>query len=256
MLHDVCTTLPPTPRYGLLNEMKKKRRGKGANFWDAEYREGGHLALSTNVSEDLEKFTRFLEREQGRALLNVTTSVADLGCGNGRNLIWLSKTYGMRGWGCDISGSAISQAKARAKEANLPLQFETRSIAPPIPLPDASQHLILDMMSSHFLNAAERAELIEECYRILKPGGFLFYKTFLLDEDRHAYRMLKENPCEEENTYIHPEIGVPEHVSTEEEIDETYGRRFHIHKVHKSHRHRGENAKRRSIMIYAEKPAY
>ena len=52
--------------------MKKKRRasrGKGANFWDAEYKDGGHLALSFNVSEDLEKFTRFLEREDGRKLL-------------------------------------------------------------------------------------------------------------------------------------------------------------------------------------------
>lgn len=236
--------------------MKKRRRGKGANFWDAEYKEGGHLALSTNVSEDLEKFVRFMERESGKTKLNVTTSVADLGCGNGRNLIWLAENFGVHGWGCDISGSAVSLAKARAKEGGLHLNFETRSIAPPIPLPDSSQTIVLDMMTSHFLNAAQRAEFIEECYRILKPGGFLFYKTFLLDEDKHAERMLKEFPTEEVNTYIHPEIGVPEHVSTEEEIDETYGRRFHIHKVHKSHRHRGENAKRRSIVIYAEKPAY
>lgn len=236
--------------------MKRKRHGKGANFWDAEYTEGGHLALSTNVSEDLEKFVRFLERESGKAKLNVTTSAADLGCGNGRNLIWLAENFGMHGWGCDISGSAISQAKERARTEGLNLRFETRSIAPPIPLPDGSQTIVLDMMASHFLNKAQREALIEECYRILKPGGFLFYKTFLLDEDRHAERMLKEFPSGEENTYIHPEIGVPEHVSTEEDIDETYGRRFHIHKAHKSHRHRGENAKRRSIMIYAEKPAY
>lgn len=249
----ICYVLPLVVYY---TRMKKKQRGKGANFWDAEYKDGGHLALSINVSEDLEKFTRFLERHSGKKLLNVTTAAADLGCGNGRNLIWLSEQYGMRGIGYDISGTAVAQAKKRADEEKLPLSFETRTIAPPIPLPDASQHIVLDMMTSHFLNEAQRAELIEECYRILKPGGFLFYKTFLLDEDRHAYRMLKENPGKEENTYIHPEIGVPEHVSTAEEIDETYGRRFHVHKVHKSHRHRGENAKRRSIMIYAEKPAY
>jgi SAM-dependent methyltransferase len=238
------------------NSMKKKRHGKGANFWDAEYRSGGHLTLSTKVSEDLEKFTRFLERESGRSVLNVTSSVADLGCGNGRNIIWLSEHFGVRGVGFDISGSAIAQAKKRAVEEKLPLGFETRSIKPPIPLPDASENVVLDMMTSHFLNAKERMELIEEIYRILKPGGFLFYKTFLLDEDKHAYRLLKENPTDEEHTYIHPEIGVPEHVSTLEEIEETYGRRFTIHRVHKSHRHRGENAKRRSIVIYAEKPAY
>jgi SAM-dependent methyltransferase len=236
--------------------MKKRKRGKGANFWDAEYTQGGHLALSHNVSEDLEKFVRYMEREYGRALLNVTTSVADLGCGNGRNIIWLSKEYGMHGWGCDISGSAIAQAKQRAQEESLALTFETRTIAPPFPLPDASQTIVLDMMSSHVLNKEIRDALIEECFRILKPGGFLFYKTFLLDEDIHAARMIREHPGREENTYIHPEIGVAEHVSTQEEIEDTYGRRFSIHKIHKSHRHRGEHAKRRSIVVYAEKSGY
>lgn len=239
--------------------MKKKggkKKGKGKEFWNAEYKVGGHLALSTNVSEDLEKFTRFIIRENAHKTLNITSSVLDLGCGNGRNLIWLAENFGLRGIGYDISAEAISQAKKRTVDLTLPLTYETRSIAGALPIPDNSQMFVLDMMTSHFLNVAERAFLVEEIYRVLKPGGFLFYKTFLLDEDRHAYRMLKENPGKEENTYIHPEIGVAEHVSTEEEIDEVYGRRFKVHKVHKSHRHRGENAKRRSIVIYAEKPSY
>ena len=236
--------------------MKNKRRLKGKEFWNAEYKDGGHLALSTNQSEDLEKFTRWLERESGRKSLNVTASVLDLGCGNGRNLIWLSETFGVHGVGHDVSQEAVAQAKKRTAELGLPLTYDAKSVAGIIPLPDNSQTIVLDMMTSHFLTAEERAALIEEIYRVLKPGGFLFYKTFLLDEDRHAHRMLKENPGAEENTYIHPEIGVAEHVSTQEEIDDTYGRRFVIHKIHKSHRHRGENAKRRSIVIYAEKPAY
>ncbi len=235
---------------------KRKRKVHGKEFWNAEYKDGGHLALSTEVSEDLEKFVRFVERESGRKYLNVIASALDLGCGNGRNLIWMSENFGVRGIGYDVSTEAISQAKKRSAEQNLPLTYEARSIAGTLTVPDDSQRFVLDMMTSHFLKKAEREALIEETYRVMKPGGFLFYKTFLLDEDRHAYRMLKENPADEENSYIHPEIGVPEHVSTEEEIQETYGRRFHIHKVHKSHRHRGENAKRRSIVIYAEKPAY
>lgn len=239
--------------------MKKKggkKKGRGKEFWNAEYKDGGHLALSTNVSEDLEKFTRFIIRENGYKSLNIISSVLDLGCGNGRNLIWLSENFGTRGIGYDVSEEAIHQAQKRSAALTLPLTYEVRGIAGVLPIPDNSQMFVLDMMTSHFLNEAERALLVEEIYRVLKPGGFLFYKTFLLDEDLHARRMLKENPGKEENTYIHPEIGVAEHVSTAEEIDEVYGRRFKVHKVHKSHRHRGENAKRRSIMIYAEKPAY
>jgi SAM-dependent methyltransferase len=231
-----------------------KRKRSGQAFWDSEYREGGHLALSMNQSEDLEKFTRWLEREQGRALLNITSSVLDLGCGNGRNLIWLATTYGIRGVGYDISTEAIKEAKRHSQD--LKLSYEARSIAGPIPLPDDSQAIILDMMTSHFLKAADRKNLIEEMHRVLKPGGFLFYKTFLLDEDTHAKRMIEENPTEEENTYIHPKIGVAEHVSTEAEIDELYSPYFSICKIEKSHRHKGKGAKRRSITVYLQKSEF
>lgn len=235
--------------------MAKRKRG-GTAFWDAEYKEGGHLALSMNPSEDLEQFTRWLMRERGRSLLNVTTSVLDLGCGNGRNLIWLSESFGMRGVGYDISHEAVTQAKRYSETNKLPLTYETRSIAGPVTLPDASQSLVLDMMTSHFLKAHERETLRDEIFRVLKPGGFFFYKTFLLDEDQHAARMLRETPGEEPNTYIHPEIGVPEHVSTEAEIEDVYGTLFTIHKIHKSHRHKGKDAKRRSITVYLEKPPF
>jgi ubiquinone/menaquinone biosynthesis C-methylase UbiE len=235
--------------------MKKQiRNGKG--FWDDEYREGGHLALSMNPSEDLEKFARWLEREQGRSLLNITSSVLDLGCGNGRNLVWLAETYNMRGIGYDISVEAVAQAMRHATTKHLPLVCEARSIAGVLSVPDASQSLVLDMMTSHFLNATEREVLIHEVFRVLRPGGFLFYKTFLLDEDQHAKRMLKEHPANEPNTYIHPKIGVAEHVSTEDEILETYGALFTIQKIHKSHRHTGKDAKRRSIGVYMQKPEF
>jgi SAM-dependent methyltransferase len=231
--------------------MKRTRTGQA--FWDQEYTKGGHLALSLNPSEDLEKFVRWLVREHGREHLNVTTSILDLGCGNGRNIEWLSRSYGVRGTGYDISTEAIKDASRRATQDGLPLTYVSRSIAGPIDLPDESQSLVLDMMSSHFLNKEERSLLITETARVLRPGGFLFYKTFLLDEDRHAARMIAANPGEETQTYIHPKIGVAEYVPREEDIEEAYSPHFIIHKVLKSHRHKGAQAKRRSISVYMEK---
>ena len=233
------------------NNMKRKRSGQA--FWEQEYTKGGHLALSLNPSEDLEKFIRWLVREHGREHLNVTSAVLDLGCGNGRNIEWLSRSYGIHGTGYDISTEAIKSASRRAAQDNLPLTYISRSIAGPINLPDESQSLILDMMSSHFLNKEERTFLIQEIARVLRPGGFLFYKTFLLDEDRHAARMIAENPGEEAQTYIHPKIGAAEYVSREEDVEAAYGPYFTIHKVLKSHRHKGAQAKRRSISVYLEK---
>jgi ubiquinone/menaquinone biosynthesis C-methylase UbiE len=235
---------------------KKNKKRHGQAFWNEEYKVEGHFTLSQKQSEDLEKFTRWLIREYGNSVLNVTASVLDLGTGNGRNLAWLAETFKVRGIGYDISTEAIKQAKQRAMTEGLPLSYESRSIAGTLTVPDESQTVVLDMMTSHFLKEAERLALIDEIYRVLKPGGFLFYKTFLLDEDRHAKRMIKENPAEEANSYIHPEIGVAEHVSSEEEIETLYGEKFEIKKIERSHRHTGRYAKRRSITVYLQKPAF
>ena len=232
--------------------MKKKKQ-----FWDSEYSRPAHLALSDEPSEDLVKFTRWLERNYGRKFLNVTAQAVDVGCGNGRNLIFLAREFSMRGFGFDISKEAIAQATAVVKNEQLQqLQFQTGSLKEPIPLPDASAMLVLDMMSSHILKSAERESLRAEILRILKPSGWLFFKSFLLEEDAHAKRLLKEHPGPEEGMYVHPEIGVPEYVWTEETLRAFFEPYFTIHKIEKSHKHQhadGSAWKRRTISAYLEK---
>jgi SAM-dependent methyltransferase len=226
----------------------------GKDFWNKQYTNATHLELSDEASEDLMKFTRFLMRESGKKDLNVTTKVLDLGCGNGRNLIYLSQEFGVHGIGYDTSDVAIRAAKVSAKD--LPLSFEVRSIAEPIPLPDSSVRIALDMMTSHFLLRAERETLRAEILRVLKPGGWLFFKSFLLEDDANAKRMLRESPGPEEGTYIHPEIGVPEYVWTEEALVDFFEPHFTIHKIEKSHKHRhadGSAWKRRTISAYLQK---
>jgi len=223
------------------------------DFWNREYKTSEHLALSSAPSEDLEKFTRFLEREYKREFLNGYARVLDLGCGNGRNLIYLAQAYGMKGIGYDISDVAVEQARHASK--GLPIAYEVRSIAEPLPLPDASQTFVLDMMTSHFLRRAEREALRAEIVRILRPGGWLFFKSFLADEDLNVKRLLRENPADEENAYIHPKIGVYEYVWTEEALHDFFAPEFEIHKVHKSHKHlrRGRPGKRRTLSAYLQK---
>ncbi len=235
---------------------KQKKKRHGATFWDYEYTEGGNLKLSVKQSEDLEKFTRWLARQKEHEMFRQGDKVLDLGCGNGRNLVFLAQQFGTTGTGYDISTAAIAQAKELGN--GLPLTFETRSIAGDIPLPDSSHALALDMMSSHFLNAAERTHLRDEVFRILRPGGWFFVKTFLLDEDLHSKRLIEQHPGPEPNTYIHPVIGVPEHVYGETELVGFLEERFLVHKVYRSHKHisHGKARKRRTISVYAQKDPY
>jgi SAM-dependent methyltransferase len=224
------------------------------DVWNKEYKTSEHLALSTKPSEDLQKFARFLERKEGRAHLNPTSLAVDLGCGNGRNLVYLSEQYGMRGLGYDISDEGVTQARELSRD--LPIVYEVRSIDGNLNVDDSSVSLVLDMMTSHFLKEAGREHLIAEIVRILKPGGWLFFKSFLLEEDINAKRMLKEHPADEPYSYIHPSFGMYEHVWTIPSIHEFFEPHFEIHKIEKSHRHltrQGEANKRRTVSVYLEK---
>lgn len=236
---------------------KPKRKRHGASFWDFEYTEGGHLKLSDEAAGDFKKFCRWLVRQTDDTILNTQNSAIDFGCGNGRNLIYLAEEAGMSGYGFDISQAAIKIAQQASAAYNL--TYEARSIAGTFPqVSDASQSIALDMMTSHFLNANERAQLREEIYRVLKPGGYLFMKTHLGDGDLHTKRLLAEAPAKEPSTYIHPVMGVPEYVYFEADLIPFLEARFEIKKIYRSHKHisRGKARKRRTIALYAQKPEW
>lgn len=228
---------------------------KHKDFWNKEYRNPKHLALSDNQSEDLEKWTRWLGRNAEQPVLTNRAKVLDLGCGNGRNLIYLAKEFAVKGHGYDISEEAISQAAKRARAENLPLTFEVRALTEPLPHADESIDVILDMMSSHFLIESEREAFRTEVLRVLKPGGWFFFKSFIAEGDLHVKRLLKENAADEQGAYIHPRLGVYEYVWTEQAIYDFFGPHFEIHKVEKSHKHisHGKAFKRRTVVVYLEK---
>ena len=210
--------------------------------------------LSDEPAEDLEKFCRWLERNHGKKYLNVTTRVLDVGSGNGRNLIYLAQNYGMRGVGYDISDEGISIAKKASD--GLPLTYEVRSIEGVLGMPDNSCDIVLDMMTSHFLKEKGRTILRDEIVRVLKPGGWLFFKSFLSEEDMHVRRLLKENPADEKDSYIHPSLGVYEHVWSEMSLHEFFAPHFQVEKIERSFKHirDGKAWKRRTVCAYLRKP--
>ncbi|MEI8062041.1 MAG: methyltransferase domain-containing protein [bacterium] len=232
---------------------KKGRNSK--SFWDKEYKSSEHLMLSTEPSSDMVKFCHWAERNSEWFPFPKQGLIIDVGCGNGRNVTYLCETYKMRGLGFDISEVAVNQARKIATEKKLAIEFKVQSAKDPLPAKDESFDIVLDMMTSHFLNQEERALYLTEVVRVLKPFGWFFFKSFIIDEDAHAHRLLREHPGEEKGTYIHPKIGVAEHVWGEEELRSFLEPNFIIHKFMMSHKHMidGKPWKRRTVSVYAEK---
>lgn len=232
-------------------------------FWNKEYANPKHLTMSVEPASDFETFERWAIRNAEWHPFPKDGLVLDIGTGNGRNLIYACAEHDMKGVGLDISGVAIEQAEKVAEKKltksgkKLDVKFEVRSASDPLPADDQSVDVVIDMMTTHFLRTAEREKLMQELLRVMKPYGWLIFKTFVLDGDFHAKRLIAEHPDPEgeENSYIHPRIGVFEHVFTEDEIFELFSPHFKIHKMIKSYKHfrDGKPYKRRTISVYLER---
>jgi SAM-dependent methyltransferase len=229
----------------------------GADFWNREYTSGEHFSLSDKPGSELVKFARWFRREQAHMDFSML-NVLDVGCGNGRNLLYLADQYDAAGSGFDLSASAIASAEKAAIGFNLtrPVRFYVHNLADIIPEPDGSVGVVLDMMVSHCLNRAQRLQYRAEIKRVLEPGGFVMIKTFLREGDEHAKKLIAEHPAGEEGSYIHPMIGIYEHVTTEKYFRDFWDEDFIIHLLHKSHGYQhwgGTPYKRRYMVAYLEK---
>ncbi len=243
-------------RFKKRKNKKTKTSKSGKVFWNKEYNDVENLALSQKPSSDLDKFFRWLSKKDKYYWPQGGGGIVDVGCGNGRNIIYACKKFSCDGFGYDISSVAIDKAKKLANENNCNVKFVCMDMNNDIPIASESQKLVLDMMASHVLKKEERKKLLKEIFRILEPGGFFFYKTFLLDGDKNAKNLIRNYPAKEKNSYIHPKIGTEEHVFTQEELENDVSEFFTILKVYKSHRHLNKDGspnKRRSIVLYLQK---
>jgi len=240
----------------------KLKISNAATFWDNEYssEEGDKFSLSTESSEDLQKFTRFLEREyKGQEPINKYSKFIDAGCGNGRNSFFFAENFGAQGIGYDISSEAIKTANKKLKtlSPDIKLEFLVQNLNEAIPAEDNSQDFVIDAVASHVLRKEEREFFKNEVVRVLTSNSYYFLKSLLLDDDSHAKQMIRDfgKSAGEENSYIHPSMGIFEHVPTENELIKFYENDFHIDKIERSFAHRinGRAAKRRYIVMYLRK---
>ena len=125
--------------------------------------------------------------------------VLDLGCGEGRNAIWLAR----RGWrvtAIDLSDVAIERARSRAEREELEIEWIRADIAE---FESEAQAFAVVLIAYLHLPAAERREALRLAASALAPGGELFLIG-------HARRNLEEGvggPPDASVLYDATEIG-------------------------------------------------
>lgn len=127
-------------------------------------------------NRDLEGFLRLGATDAYRiraAYENVTGkvfsdagAVLDWGVGCGRVARHLAPSLGARFHGCDIDADNVSWCAA-----NLPGQFSSSKLEPPLPYPDNSFDVIYGVSVFTHLRKPWELRWLEELHRVLKPGG-------------------------------------------------------------------------------------
>lgn len=95
------------------------------------------------------------------------TRVLDLGCGVGQTSCLLAKRFGAAVTGLDKSARMVARARERAKSLAADVDF-VEGDAYALPFPQETFEVVLAESVTLFL---DRAKVLSECFRVLKPGG-------------------------------------------------------------------------------------
>lgn len=101
--------------------------------------------------------------------------VLDVGCGNGTNVIWVTRNTGAKATGIDLSGVRIANAVAsleQVPELAGKLAFEKAS-ATDLPFEEGTFTHVWSQATIY--HVPDKVKVLEEAYRVLEPGGqFIF----------------------------------------------------------------------------------
>ncbi len=104
-------------------------------------------------------------------------NILDVGCGIGGSSLYLAEKFGARVTGITLSPVQANRAKERARAAGLQSKTDFQvANALDMPFADNSFDLLWSLESGEHM--PDKAKFLQECYRVLKPGGKLIFVTW------------------------------------------------------------------------------
>jgi len=140
-----------------------------------------HWGVFRSPGEDLETATVHLTDLMADFETPQSVRALDVGCGVGGPARHLAETRGWHVTGISISPVGIEAATEQARSSGLSHLLDFRvADAMALDLPDSSFDVVWVMESSHLM--PDKARLVSECQRVVKPGGTVALCDLMLEE--------------------------------------------------------------------------
>jgi tocopherol O-methyltransferase len=130
---------------------------------------------------------------------NVTQAdnILDVGCGIGGSSLYLAEKFGATATGVTLSPVQANRAIDRAKAAQVDAHFQVAD-ALNMPFADDSFDLVWSLESGEHM--PDKAKFLQECYRVLKPGGTFILATWC-HRSTHLYPLSADEQKHLEDIY-------------------------------------------------------
>ncbi|CRK59454.1 gamma-tocopherol methyltransferase @ delta-tocopherol methyltransferase [Alloactinosynnema sp. L-07] len=138
------------------------------------------------LTEALHRITRKVTATLG---LRADEHLLDAGCGPGETAIYVAKEFGAKVTGISVSGFEIDKANERAAAAGAEgVDFEYGDFAE-LSYPDNTFDAVLALESLQ--NAVDLGQVLDEFFRVLRPGGRITFSDFSRGRDGDPARLAK-----------------------------------------------------------------
>jgi SAM-dependent methyltransferase len=132
--------------------------------WDKAFQEKGRIW--TNPQEDIPWLAKRWKKEGVKRIL-------DLGCGTGRHAVYLAKN-GFEVYGMDIAKTGIKIAKEWLEKERLRAKLRVGDVYKKLPYKNCFFDAIVCVRTLNHGRIEWIRKAIEEMYRILRAGGYIF----------------------------------------------------------------------------------
>ncbi|QHG16298.1 methyltransferase domain-containing protein [Nostoc sp. ATCC 53789] len=163
--------------YQQIQQFYDASSGLWEQIWGEHMHHGYYGADGTQKKDRRQAQIDLIEELLNWAKVEAAENILDVGCGIGGSSLYLSQKFNAKATGITLSPVQAARATERASEANLSLrtQFQVAN-AQAMPFADNSFDLVWSLESGEHM--PDKTKFLQECYRVLKPGGKLIMVTW------------------------------------------------------------------------------